>query len=182
MPNWTYQTKSNYQAYWTKPTKPKLLVKAVNAWVRSAFGNVFLSVHAPATSAGPIKTKVDQNFSGLNKPLPTFNKDNYFKELWLSPAHAILAILLCPSVSVHAEFCSVAAVVSRAAAAAASPRLPPGGARCTGRLPRARPDPQIREIRELAGRSSTHQLAIWTKRPEKLLRINSWVCPMPLRA
>ena len=94
------------------------------------------------------------------------------------PAHAILAILLCPSVSVsvHAEFCSVAAVVSRAAAAAASPRLPPGGARCTGRLPRARPDPQIREIRELAGRSSTHQLAIWTKRPEKLLRINSWVC------
>ena len=24
------------------PTKPKLLVKAVNAWVRSAFGNVFL--------------------------------------------------------------------------------------------------------------------------------------------
>ena len=98
----------------------------------------------------------------------------------------MLAILLCPSVSVsvHAEFCSVAAVVSRAAAAAAaaSRTLPPGGARCTGRLPRARPDPQIREIRELAGRSSTHQLAIWTKRPKKLLRINSWVCPMSLRA
>ena len=41
LPNRTYQTKSNYQAYWTKPTKPKLLVKAVNAWVRSAFGNVY---------------------------------------------------------------------------------------------------------------------------------------------
>ena len=42
LPKQTYQTKSNlaYQAYWTKPTKPKLLVKAVNAWVRSAFGNV----------------------------------------------------------------------------------------------------------------------------------------------
>ena len=26
------------------PTKPKLLVKAVNAWVRSAFGNVFYLV------------------------------------------------------------------------------------------------------------------------------------------
>ena len=38
----TFQTKSNfaYQAYFNKPTKPKLLVKAVNAWVRSAFGNV----------------------------------------------------------------------------------------------------------------------------------------------
>ena len=38
----TYQTKSNvaYQAYWTKTTKPKLLVKAFNPWVRSAFGNV----------------------------------------------------------------------------------------------------------------------------------------------
>ena len=37
-PNLPIQTKSNlaYQAYWTKPTKPKLLVKAVNAWVRSA--------------------------------------------------------------------------------------------------------------------------------------------------
>ena len=42
LPNQTYQTKSNlaYQAYWTKPTKPKLLVKAVIAWVRSAFGIV----------------------------------------------------------------------------------------------------------------------------------------------
>ena len=41
-PNLPIQTKSNlaYQAYWTKPTKPKLLVKAVNAWVRSAFCNV----------------------------------------------------------------------------------------------------------------------------------------------
>ena len=41
-PNLPIQTKSNlaYQAYWTKPTKPKLLVKAVNGWVRSAFGNV----------------------------------------------------------------------------------------------------------------------------------------------
>ena len=28
------------QTHLTKPTKPKLLVKAVNAWVRSAFGNV----------------------------------------------------------------------------------------------------------------------------------------------
>ena len=42
-PNLPIQTKSNlaYQAYWTKPAKPKLLVKAVNAWVRSAFGNVW---------------------------------------------------------------------------------------------------------------------------------------------
>ena len=42
LPNKTYQTKSiiAYQDYWTKPTKPKLVVKAVNAWVRSAFGNV----------------------------------------------------------------------------------------------------------------------------------------------
>ena len=29
------------QTYQTKLTKPKLLVKAVNTWVRSAFGNVF---------------------------------------------------------------------------------------------------------------------------------------------
>ena len=44
LPNQTYQTKSNlaYQAYLTKPTKSKLLVKAVNAWVRSAFGNVLM--------------------------------------------------------------------------------------------------------------------------------------------
>merc|ERR1712107_281279 len=35
LPNQTYQTKP------TKPTKPNLLVKAVNTWVRSAFGNVF---------------------------------------------------------------------------------------------------------------------------------------------
>ena len=43
-PNLPIQTKSNlaYQAYWTKPTKPKLVVKAVNTWVRSAFGNVSL--------------------------------------------------------------------------------------------------------------------------------------------
>ena len=42
LPNLTYQTKLKiaYQAYWTRPSKPKLLVKAVNAWVRSAFGNV----------------------------------------------------------------------------------------------------------------------------------------------
>ena len=42
LPNQTYQTKSNlaYQAYWTKP---KLLVKAADTWVRSAFGNVLLS-------------------------------------------------------------------------------------------------------------------------------------------
>ena len=42
LPNQTYQTKLNiaYQAYWTRPTKPKLLVKAVNAWIHSAFGNV----------------------------------------------------------------------------------------------------------------------------------------------
>ena len=40
----SYQTKSKlaYQAYWTKTTKPKLLVKAVNTWVRSAFGNVLI--------------------------------------------------------------------------------------------------------------------------------------------
>ena len=30
------------QTYQTKPTEPNLLVKAVNAWVRSAFGNVCL--------------------------------------------------------------------------------------------------------------------------------------------
>ena len=44
MPNQTYQTKLNvaYQAYWTRATKPKLLVKAVNTWVRSAFGNVLV--------------------------------------------------------------------------------------------------------------------------------------------
>ena len=28
------------QTYLTQPTKPKLLVKVVNAWVRSAFGNI----------------------------------------------------------------------------------------------------------------------------------------------
>ena len=44
LPNQTYQPKSNlaYQAYWTGPTKPKLLVKAVKSWVRIAFGNVYL--------------------------------------------------------------------------------------------------------------------------------------------
>ena len=41
----TYQTKPTKpnlpnQTYLTKPTKQKLLVKVVNAWVRSAFGNV----------------------------------------------------------------------------------------------------------------------------------------------
>ena len=43
LPNQTHQTKPNlpYIAYWNKPTKPKLLVKAVNSWVRSAFGNVY---------------------------------------------------------------------------------------------------------------------------------------------
>ena len=48
MPNQTCQSKTNLatQAYWAKPTKPnppiqtKLLGKAVDAWVRSAFGNV----------------------------------------------------------------------------------------------------------------------------------------------
>ena len=42
-PNLPIQTKSNlaYQAYLTKPNKPKLRVKAANAWVRSAFDNVF---------------------------------------------------------------------------------------------------------------------------------------------
>ena len=47
-PNLPIQTKSNlaYQAYWTKPTKPKLLVKAVNAWVRSAFGNVSFAIES----------------------------------------------------------------------------------------------------------------------------------------
>ena len=52
LPNQTCQTnlptKSSltYQAYWTKP---KLLVKAVNAWARSAFGNVLpvISVFLP---------------------------------------------------------------------------------------------------------------------------------------
>ena len=46
LPNKTcIKTKSNlaYQAYWTKPTKPKLLFKAVNDLVQSAFGNNFLS-------------------------------------------------------------------------------------------------------------------------------------------
>ena len=49
--NQACQSKTNLatQAYWAKPTKPnppiqtKLLGKAVDAWVRSAFGNVFLS-------------------------------------------------------------------------------------------------------------------------------------------
>ena len=48
MPNQTCQSKANLatQAYWAKPTKPnppiqtKLLGKAVEAWVHSAFGNV----------------------------------------------------------------------------------------------------------------------------------------------
>ena len=47
--NQACQSKTNLatQAYWAKPTKPnppiqtKLLGKAVDAWVRSAFGNVF---------------------------------------------------------------------------------------------------------------------------------------------
>ena len=42
----TYQTKPTKpnlpnQTYQTKPTKLNLLVKAVNAWVRSAFGNIY---------------------------------------------------------------------------------------------------------------------------------------------
>ena len=46
IPNQNDQTKPNLarQAYWTKQTKPyppKLLVKAVITWVRSAFDNVF---------------------------------------------------------------------------------------------------------------------------------------------
>ena len=49
-PNQTYQTKPTKpnlpnlpsQTCQTKPTKSKLLVKAVNAWVRSAFGNVYI--------------------------------------------------------------------------------------------------------------------------------------------
>ena len=49
LPNQTYQTKPTKpilpnQTYQTKPflpNLPKLLVKAVNAWVRSGFGNVF---------------------------------------------------------------------------------------------------------------------------------------------
>ena len=45
LPNQTYQNKSNIayhdQAYWTKPTKPKSLAKAVNGWIRSAFSNVY---------------------------------------------------------------------------------------------------------------------------------------------
>ena len=45
IPNQTYQTKPikpnlQNQTHQTKPTTPKLLVKVVNAWVRSAFGNV----------------------------------------------------------------------------------------------------------------------------------------------
>ena len=50
LPNQTYQTKPTKpnqtkpnlpnQTHPTKPTKQKFLVKAVNAWVRSAFGNV----------------------------------------------------------------------------------------------------------------------------------------------
>ena len=38
-PNLPNQTQPN-QTYQTKPTTPKLLVKVVNAWVHSAFGNV----------------------------------------------------------------------------------------------------------------------------------------------
>ena len=46
LPNQTYQTKPTKpnlpnQTCKTEPTKLNLLVKAVNAWVRSAFGNVF---------------------------------------------------------------------------------------------------------------------------------------------
>ena len=45
--NQTYQTKPikpniPNQTHLTKPTKPEFLVKAVNAWVRSAFGNVLI--------------------------------------------------------------------------------------------------------------------------------------------
>ena len=39
-----YYYKHRQQTHLTKPTKQKLLVKAVNAWVRSAFGNVFIVV------------------------------------------------------------------------------------------------------------------------------------------
>ena len=39
--NQTYQTKPNLLNQ-THQTKPKQLVKVVNTWVRSAFGNVFL--------------------------------------------------------------------------------------------------------------------------------------------
>ena len=53
MPNQTCQSKTNLatQAYWAKPTKPnppiqtKLLGKAVDAWVRSAFGNVWIFLY-----------------------------------------------------------------------------------------------------------------------------------------
>ena len=48
-PNQTYQTKLTKpslpnQNYPTKPTTPKLLVKVVNAWVRSTFGNVLKQI------------------------------------------------------------------------------------------------------------------------------------------
>ena len=65
----TYQTKSNlaYQTYWTKPIKPKLLVKGVNAWVRSAFGNVFTMIRVfiiifkiSEFSSGVASTKLEQ--------------------------------------------------------------------------------------------------------------------------
>ena len=65
MPNQTCQSKPDIanQAYWTKQTKPKLLVKAVYTWVRSAFGNVYYLKH--------ILTKI---FT-LNSVAPEFLKD-----------------------------------------------------------------------------------------------------------
>ena len=38
------------------PTKPKLLVKAVNAWVRSSFGNVFIFDSLPPLLLCPKQT------------------------------------------------------------------------------------------------------------------------------
>ena len=40
-PNLPNQINEAYQAYWTRPTKLKLLVKRVNTWVHSAFGHAF---------------------------------------------------------------------------------------------------------------------------------------------
>ena len=66
------------QTYQTKPTKPKLLVKAVNAWVRSAFGNVFkihsstpdANVNQSSTSEVIFISKSHINSATCNVPFP----------------------------------------------------------------------------------------------------------------
>ena len=73
--NQTYQAKLTkptlpnqikpHQAYWTKPTKRKLLVKAVYAWVRSAFGNVFSKSLVFNHSLGSFS---NSDLAGISRP------------------------------------------------------------------------------------------------------------------